>query len=141
MRRSAAARRPSPLLIGGQVSMYFANASEVIPLTHDDRLRIIAVSSQKRIEQLPDAPALAELYPGFNLTSWNGLVGPQHLTQTIVAALADATIAAAHEPEVARALLNLGIVPVGDTPAEFATELQAQKLLFDEAIAAGLTQP
>jgi tripartite-type tricarboxylate transporter receptor subunit TctC len=63
-------------LLGGQVQSYYGNASELIPLANDPHIRILATSAPKRLPQLPNIPTMNELYPGFVLTSWNGLMAP-----------------------------------------------------------------
>ena len=119
--------------------MYFGNASELIPFAKDNRVRLIAVSTEKRMELLPDVPAVAETYPGFELTSWNGLIGPAGLPGDVVERAAQATIEAARDPEIDATLKKLGIVPIGDTPAQFRATIAKQAGAFDEAIdAAGL---
>ena len=63
-------------LLAGQVQMYFGNASELVPHKASDKIRLIAVSLSKRMSQLPDVEAAAEMFPGFNLAAWNGFVAP-----------------------------------------------------------------
>src|SRR3989441_8854300 len=52
-------------LVGGQVQMVFGNASDMIQHSKSGKIRLLAVSSEKRAPQFPDLPAIAELYPGF----------------------------------------------------------------------------
>ena len=64
-------------LLAGQVQMYFGNASELLPQAGNDRIRLIAVSSPERMAQLPNTPAVAEFFPGFDMASWNGFLAPR----------------------------------------------------------------
>lgn len=121
-------------LLGGQVQSYYGNASELIPLAHDPHIRILATSAAKRLPQLPDAPAMDELYPGFVLTSWNGLMAPAATPQEVKNKLEAATIAAAHDPQVMKLLTNLGIVPVGSTSKDFNTRIANESALLKDAI-------
>jgi tripartite-type tricarboxylate transporter receptor subunit TctC len=121
-------------LLSGQVQAYYGNASELIPLANDPHIRILATSAAKRLPQLPNAPAMNELYPGFVLTSWNGLMAPAATPQDVKDKLEAATIAAAHDPQVMKALTNLGIAPVGSTSKEFNARIANESALLKEAI-------
>jgi tripartite-type tricarboxylate transporter receptor subunit TctC len=123
-------------LLGGQVQSYYGNASELIPLANDPHIHILATSAAKRLPQLPNIPAMNELYPGFVLTSWNGLMAPAQTSQDVKDKLEAATIAAAHDPKVIKLLTNLGIAPVGDTSKEFSARIANEGALLKDAIAA-----
>ncbi len=123
-------------ILGGQVQSYYGNASELIPLAKDPHIRILATSAAKRLPQLPDIPAMDELYPGFVLTSWNGLMAPAQTPQGVKDKLEAATIEAAHDPKVIKLLTNLGIAPVGDTSKEFNARIANEGALLKDAIAA-----
>jgi tripartite-type tricarboxylate transporter receptor subunit TctC len=123
-------------LLGGQVQSYYGNASELIPLANDPHIRILATSAAKRLPQLPSIPAMDELYPGFVLTSWNGLMAPAQTPQDVKDKLEAATIEAAHDPKVMKLLTNLGIAPVGSTAKEFNARIANESGLLKDAIAA-----
>jgi tripartite-type tricarboxylate transporter receptor subunit TctC len=128
--------------IAAHAQVYFGNASELIPFVGDDRVRIIGVSTEKRMAQLPDVPAVSEVFKGFKMTSWNGLLGPSKMPKDILDKLATATIEAAHEPDVVKILTSLGIAPAGTTPQEFADTITSTTPLLNEAIkAADLAAP
>src|SRR5207237_6378813 len=63
-------------LVGGQVHMYFGNASELIQHSKSGKIKLLGVSSEKRAPQLPEVPAIAESYPGFRTSTWNGYLAP-----------------------------------------------------------------
>ncbi|MDB5642690.1 MAG: transporter substrate-binding protein [Hyphomicrobiales bacterium] len=127
-------------LLNGDVDMYFGNASELLSQMTNDRIRILAVSTEDRMKQLPDTPAVAAAYPGFKTSSWNGFLVAKNTPQDIVDKLAAATIAASKDPKIVDRLDALGIKPIGSTPAELEATIAAEKPLYKEAIdAAGLT--
>src|SRR5438128_4694309 len=70
-------------LVGGQVQMYFGNASELIQHSQSGKVRMLGVSRAKRTPQLPDVPAIAETYPGFATGTWNGYLAPAGTPQPI----------------------------------------------------------
>ena len=123
-------------LLGGQVQSYYGNASELIPLANDPYIRFLATSAPKRLPQLPNIPTMNELYPGFVLTSWNGLMAPAATPQDVKDKLEAATIAAAKDPHVIKLLTNLGITPVGSTSKDFNARIANESALLQEAIAA-----
>ena len=123
-------------LLGGQVQAYYGNASELLPLANDSRIRILATSAPKRLPQLPNVPTMNEIYSGFVLTSWNGLMAAAKTPQAIKDKLEAATIEAAHEPRVMKTLGDLGITPVGGTSKEFNARVAGESALLNEAIVA-----
>lgn len=124
----------SAALLAGEVDVYFGNASEMLRMVDDPGILLIAVSSPERLEQLPDVPAVAEFIPGFVTNSWNGLLAPVGTPQHIIDALAEATIEAANDPELSARLIDLGILPLGTTPAELAELIEYDKTFYAEAV-------
>ncbi len=122
------------------VQMYSASPSEVIPFVGTGKLRLLGISSDKRIPQLPDVPAIAELYPGFHAVTWNGLFAPAGTPDTVVQRLAGAIATAMKDRTFTGKLEALGIEPTASTPAEFAATLRADYALWRKVIEeAGIT--
>jgi tripartite-type tricarboxylate transporter receptor subunit TctC len=128
-------------LVGGQIDMYFGNASEIIPHAESGKVRILGVATDKRMPQLPNVPTISELFPNFSLNSWNGFLAPAKTPQVIVDKLAQQVIAAARDPAIIAQLTKLGIEPNGTTPLEFIAQIAREQPQFDAAIkAANMTQ-
>jgi len=128
-------------LVGGQIDMYFGNASEIIPHVQDGKVRILGVATDKRMPQLPNVPTISELYPNFALNSWNGFLAPAKTPQAIIDKLAQQVIAAARDPAIVAQLTKLGIQANGTTPQEFVAQIAREQPQFDAAIkAANMTQ-
>lgn len=126
-------------LVAGEVEMYFGNASEVMQHTDTPQIRVLAVSTPQRLAQLPDVPTVAETYPGFNTSSWNGFFAPTGTPQPIIDIVAAQTIAAAKTPAIIERLAKLAIVPYGTTPAEFRSIIEDSRVANRIAMqAAGL---
>ncbi|TMG74207.1 MAG: tripartite tricarboxylate transporter substrate binding protein [Betaproteobacteria bacterium] len=126
-------------LVGGQVQMYFGNASELIQHSQSGKVRMLGVSSAKRTPQLPDVPAIAETYPGFATGTWNGYLAPAGTPQPIVERAAQAVAKAAREPATAERLRKIGVEPLGNTPAEFAELVRREAPIWRDAVkAAGI---
>jgi len=114
-------------LVAGHVDLMFAGTVSVLPLLAGNRLRAIAVDSEKRIVELPDVPTVAETFPGYVVTSWNAVVAPPKTDAAIVAKLSAAIAEAVRLPDVDRRLRDLAAIPVGSTPAEAAARIEQER--------------
>lgn len=115
-------------LVAGEVEMYFGNASELIQHADSKLIKILAVSTLQKLQQLPDVPTIAESYPGFNTSSWNGFFAPTGTPEAILDALAKETIAAAHQPAIVERLNRLAILPFGTTTGEFRKVIEESRV-------------
>jgi len=121
-------------LLGGQVQMYFGNLSELAPHAAGGQIRIIGVSSLQRARQLPEVPTVAESgFPGFKTLTWNGLVAPAGTPAAIVGRIAAAVKDMVAVPENVARLQQMGVDPIGDTPAQFAETIKADLAIWSEA--------
>jgi tripartite-type tricarboxylate transporter receptor subunit TctC len=114
-------------LVAGQVQMMFATAASVIGFINSGHVRPLAVTTLKRTAVLPDLPTVAEQgLPGFEATTWHGLVAPAATPPAVIARLHDATVAALHDPALAKSLADLGVDISGSTPEDFARYITAE---------------
>ena len=91
------------------------------------RLRALATSGAQRTILLPDVPTIAESgFPGFEASSWFGLLAPAGLPPSIVARLHGGTTGVLNSPDVKERLENGGFDLVASTPAEFAAYIKAE---------------
>jgi tripartite-type tricarboxylate transporter receptor subunit TctC len=120
--------------IADHVQMYSSSPSEVIPFVGTGKLQLLGISSEARIRQLPDVPAIAEFYPGFRAVTWNGLFAPIGTPRPIVDKLAGAIAKALKDPEFVDRLEKIGIEPMPGTPAEFTKTLVADYALWSRVI-------
>ena len=72
-------------LLGGHVDMMFDNLTNALPQVSDGKVKALAVAGETRIPELPDVPAIAELFPGFYSTSWFAIVAPPKTPPEIAA--------------------------------------------------------
>jgi tripartite-type tricarboxylate transporter receptor subunit TctC len=115
------------LLSGQSVGAMFATIPSVISHVRTGRLRAIAVTTLKRSASSPDVPAIAELgFPGFDGSSWFGVVGPAGLPRSIVDKWHAEIVRILQKPEVRERFVGMGADPVGNTPEEFAAYMRSE---------------
>jgi tripartite-type tricarboxylate transporter receptor subunit TctC len=114
-------------LMAGNVQMTFETTSVLLPLIQAGKLRALAVTSEKRIPQLPDVPTMIESgYPNFVTVAWTGLLAPAHTPQPIIAKLNGAINQGLKSPEFTGALAKITVDPLGGTPADFTQTMQTE---------------
>lgn len=113
-------------VLSGEVDLSFSPLATAIPHNATGKLRMLGVSSPKRISSLPDMPAIAETLPGYEFGGWQGLLVPAGTPQDIITRLHAATMKAINTQEFKDYLFRDGSELVGSTPAEFATFIKAK---------------
>ena len=107
-------------LIAGHVNLSFATILESSGHIKSGRLRPLAVTGLTRSPVLPDVPTLAETaLPGFNSSSWIGILAPAGTPQAVIDKVADDVKQALKEPDLRQQFIDQGALPVGSTPKEF----------------------
>ncbi|MEO3475250.1 tripartite tricarboxylate transporter substrate binding protein [Roseomonas sp. CAU 1739] len=129
-----------PDLLENRVNLTFGDPLALLPMVRDGKLRPIATTGETRSELLPDVPTLAELgLPGATALTWYGLFVAAGTDPSIVARLGAAAGAAIRKPEVAARIRELGGVPSGLSPEEFAIFQRREFARWGEVIrAAGI---
>jgi tripartite-type tricarboxylate transporter receptor subunit TctC len=123
-------------LLGGQVQMMFIELSTVIGQIKSGKLRALAVGSESRNRFLPDVPAMAEVLPGYQASTWFGMVAPSGTPAAIVSQLSSAVSEAIREPDVVQRFADMSANAVGDTPAEMAVFLHQERERWGKVIRA-----
>ncbi|WP_159009646.1 tripartite tricarboxylate transporter substrate binding protein [Bradyrhizobium sp. S69] len=116
-----------PDLLANRITMSFANITNVMPLVREGKLRALAITSIKRSALAPELPTMAESgFPGFEAVPWFGLLAPAGTPKDVQDKLHDETVKALATPQVRQQFAELGLEPVGNTPAEFAAIIQKE---------------
>jgi tripartite-type tricarboxylate transporter receptor subunit TctC len=114
-------------LLGGQVALMFDNLPTSMPNIVAGKLTAIAVASPTRIAQIPNVPTFAEVgLADVNDQAWFGVAAPAGVSPAIVAKLNKALKDILATPAMKERLTKLGAIAVGNSPAEFATDIQKE---------------
>ena len=121
-------------VIAGNTAAMFGGGS-VVPLIKSGQLHALAVTSTKRSKVLPDLPAIAEVYPGYEVTLWQGLFAPVGTPNAVVERLRKEAAIVRVLPEVAQKIAAAGAgEPWVTTEAEFAAQIRADNEKFGKVI-------
>jgi tripartite-type tricarboxylate transporter receptor subunit TctC len=128
-------------VIAGHIPTMFVPLPEALPHAEAGKVRIIAISDDKRSRKAPNVPTVAESgYPGYRGISWNGLLAPAGTPKEIIDRIATEFKRAAQDPAFAALLNQQGITPLGLSPEEFGKFLKEDMALWAEAVKiAGVT--
>jgi len=124
-------------LISGQVEIMFAAIPSVTVHLRAGQMKAIAVSSLKRSSVLPEVPTVAESgVSGFELVSWNGILGPARTPAAVVSRLNVEIRKALDHTDVRSRLTQDGADPAPGTPAEFAVLIKTELVKYAKVVAA-----
>lgn len=115
-------------LLAGSIDVMFDNLPSAMPHIQAGNLKAFAVTSAVRSSALPDVPTVAEAgnLPGFEASSWFGLLAPTGTPPEVVNRLQQETAKALNLPAVKERLVAQGAIPSGNTPTEFARLIDAE---------------
>jgi tripartite-type tricarboxylate transporter receptor subunit TctC len=127
-------------MLGGHIDVYFGGISGTLPPIAANKLRALAVTSAKRSSQLPQVPTVAEAaLPGYDITTWFGLMAPAGTPREIVNRLNAVIVAIVGETDLKNYLSGQGVEPVTNTPEQFAAHIKSEVPKFAKIVrAAGI---
>ena len=114
-------------LVGGQIQFMTDTVNSVMPFVRDKRLKMLAVTTPKRMSLFPDVPTLAESgMPGFEVGAWQGLMVPANTPKPIIQRLNAEVVKALQSADVRQKLALQGAEPLGSTPEAYGEYLQKE---------------
>ncbi|MDP1582870.1 MAG: tripartite tricarboxylate transporter substrate binding protein [Bradyrhizobium sp.] len=117
-----------PDLISGRVQVCFCNIATTAPLVKDGKLRGLAVTSPTRSPIAPDLPTMQEAgFPGFSADAWFGLAAPVGTPGAVVTRLHAEVAKLLSEPSLQKTMKELGMVPRGNSPEDFAQVIETER--------------
>jgi len=112
---------------GHEVQVAFQGIATVSSLIKAGKLRLIGVTTPRRLAQFPDVPTVSESgLSGFEFNSWFAMMAPAGTPKPIVEKLQTEIAKALADPSIKEQLFGLGLSPRGTSPDQLATELRAQ---------------
>jgi tripartite-type tricarboxylate transporter receptor subunit TctC len=124
-------------IIGGQISLMFANVVAVLPQVQAGRLRGVAVTASGRLPTLPQFPTVAESgLPGFVVEAWFGLVAPAGTPAEVIARLNADTVRGMGQADVRERLAGQGLFVKTSTPAELTALMQNEMAKWAKVVKA-----
>lgn len=111
-------------LAGGHIELVIGAASALKPLADAGKVKLLAVTSKERLPILPNVPAIAETYPGFDVVSSLGLMAPKGTPDEVVTLLNREINAILADPAERAALEQQGMIVAGGSPADFAARIK-----------------
>jgi tripartite-type tricarboxylate transporter receptor subunit TctC len=121
-------------VIAGRVSMMFIDVPTGLPHVNAKVLKPLAVTTKKRSALLPDLPTMDDTVKGFDITSWQGYLGPANLPKDIVTRLNAEIRKIIERPDIKNQLAERGMEAFSGTPEEFDAFLKEQLVLWDKLI-------
>jgi tripartite-type tricarboxylate transporter receptor subunit TctC len=116
-----------PDLIAGRVSFYINPMLAVINQVQAKQVRLLAVTSLKRVSALPDVPTVAESgVPGYEATSWYMMLAPAKTPAAIVNQLDEEVVKALKADDMREMMARAGVEPLGNSPREAMEFLKAE---------------
>jgi tripartite-type tricarboxylate transporter receptor subunit TctC len=125
-------------LAAGRVDFFFVAYASVRSFLQANKVRVLAVTSEKRLPAQPDVPTMAEAgFPGIALDAWFGLVAPAGTPDAVIGKLHGAFSQAVRDPEIVKTLIDQGAEAAApNTPAEFAAFIASETEKFGKIVQA-----
>lgn len=121
-------------LLGGQVDFNFDNLATASANIKAGKLKALAVTTTQRSAALPDVPAVAEMYPGFAVDTWWGLVAPSGTPAEVIQRLNKAYTEALAHPDVKARFAALMAETAPSTPEQFASFMAQERAKYGPVV-------
>lgn len=123
-------------VIAGRVSMMFVDVPTGLPHVKANALKALAVTTKRKSALLPELPTMDETVKGFDITSWQGWLGPANMPKDMVTRLNAEIRKVIERPDIKNQLAERGMEAFSGTPEEFDAFLKEQLVLWEKLITA-----
>ncbi len=122
-------------VLSGEVNFTTANVAVAVGhINQGSRMRALAVTSRKRISQLPDVPTVDETIQGFENLGWWALMAPTGTPKAVIEKIQRDVVKMLQSPDVRARLDQLGMDPIGSSPADFARQLRQESAQWSKIV-------
>ena len=123
--------------LGGQVNVIMSSIVSGMPYAKAGRLRALAITTRTRSPALPELPTISEsALPGYDFSSWYGLMVPAGTPQPVIGRLHDETVKALKLPDLQQRLASEGCDAVGSTPEQLAAYIKSEMARWAKVVKA-----
>jgi tripartite-type tricarboxylate transporter receptor subunit TctC len=123
-------------VMAGNIPLLFNDLTTAIQPYKAGRLKILGVSTARRVPQIPDVGTIGEILPGYEAYTWFGVLVPAGTPQPIVDRLSRESMKILQSEEIKKRFADVGAEPVGNTPREFAAFMAAETAKWAKVIKA-----
>ena len=113
-------------LLDARIQMILTSPVSMLPHVRAGKLKAYAITSATRFQQMPDVPAVSELYPGFEAQSWNAIVAPAGTPREIIDRINAEIQKFTNDPVTREKMLGMGMVLEGGTPEQLAAYIKLE---------------
>jgi tripartite-type tricarboxylate transporter receptor subunit TctC len=125
-------------LVTNDVQLYLAGWGVGRGFVEGGKVKALAVASEQRLPNVPDLPTASESgLPGFVAENWWGLAAPRATPPQVIETLYAAVLDALKDPAIAKKLDEMGFLPGGEPPAQFAANAKKEAAIWAETVARG----
>ena len=129
-------------LLGNELSASLSTFASALPHVKSGRLRAFGVTSAKRASTLPEVPTIAEAgVPGYEYSTWYGLLAPAGTPRAIVEKLNQATVGVLNSPKTREQYVSQGLTPTPSTAAQFSAYLRSETEKWTKVVRAANIPP
>jgi tripartite-type tricarboxylate transporter receptor subunit TctC len=121
-------------LVAGRVDFMIDSVGAVATQLQAGQLKVLAVASGRKLAQFPDVPLLSSMYPGLEVSSWLGVVGPPGMPEDVQRTLVRAVEQAVREPAYVQMLEKRGSVVAAAGPEAFAAHLAKERARVERTV-------
>jgi tripartite-type tricarboxylate transporter receptor subunit TctC len=124
-------------LVADRIQIVFSDMAGLLPYVQSGKLRALAVTSSQRWRDLPELPTMSEAgVPGYDATSWYGILGPANLPKDIVSSLNKVLQTILTNPDTVKKFATLGVEPVTGSPSDFEAYMTAEIKKWGQVVSA-----
>lgn len=113
-------------IVSGEIAALMPTIALSLPHIRAGKIRALAVTTAKRVDELPDVPTVGDTLPGYEVQSWIGVLTNAKVPPNVIAILNDACVKALAAPEVRKAIVTLGMNPSYMPPELFGKFIEAE---------------
>jgi tripartite-type tricarboxylate transporter receptor subunit TctC len=117
-----------------QLDVFFDSIPSALPFVQEGKLKALAVTGAKRSSALPNLPTVAETFPGFDISVWQGISAPAGTPAPVIAKLQEAIAAAMRDPVLQERFRTLGAEPLATSPDEFRDFVKNEVKRWSQAL-------